>query len=481
MRTNTKEDSSKEEKTETIVLSDLEKIENVTQETSYLEDDDFEYNIIDNNKGENKEFIAELDKLKTRTFDLYYKIDNQKTKELESVFKQSKLKINLIQLPKVLKDGVLWTSSKKSFIMYDSKFFRKISEILFENECNIASAIELDNKDLVLLGFVKEGDSWEGTCKILIYRLKNDKYELIQIKNETQKGYSSQFVQYGFCSRSISKKPYHVEYIKKISGNRFICVNSYGFKIYASNEKQEYSIISLNEYLEGIKIIYEINPNKFIFGTEKRSSNHYIRYNNNILFQVVDLKEITKDEINKKLNELDESDREYFGFFYFSSSNQESKVSEESKNILESLKVSCSFKTIFHYNRGEYSYIRDYIILKNKYMILFLDSTLFVINLDTEEILKKFDIKIAAKDKYVNHVQICMKKWNNGEDNNFFLFIYGNFYLLELYEDGKEIGLKILNHSYFPNFENEGNVEKLAEKENKFFIQDYKTKSIILY
>ena len=38
-----------------------------------------------------------------------------------------------------------------------------------------------------------------------------------------------------------------------------------GFKIYASNEKQEYNLISLNEYLEGIKIIHEISPNKFIF------------------------------------------------------------------------------------------------------------------------------------------------------------------------------------------------------------------------
>ena len=480
MRTNTKEDCFKEKKTETIILSDLEKIEIVTNGPNYLdidEIDDFEYEYIDNKKEENKELIAELDKLKTRTFELYYKIDNQLTKELESNFKQSKLKINFIQIPKILKDGVLWTASEKSFIMYDCKFFRKISELKFEKECDIASAIELDNKDLVLLAFVKEGDSW---CKILIYRLKNDKYELIQNINENQKGYSSQFVQYGFCGRSISKKPYNVEYIKKISGNRFICVNSYGFKIYASNEKQEYSIISLNEYLEGIKIIYEINPNKFIFGTEKRSSNDYIRYNNNILFQVVDLKEITKDEINKKLNELNEDDRDYL-FFCFSKSNKESKVSEESKNILESLKVSCSFKTIFHYNRGEYSYIKDYIILKSKYMIILLDSSLFILNLDTKEILKKFDIKIAANDKYFIHVHICMKKWYNDVDNNFILFIYGNFYLFELFEEGKEIGLKILNHSYFHNFENRGDIEKLKEKENKFFIQDYSTNSIILY
>ena len=103
--------------------------------------------------------------------------------------------------------------------MYDSKFFRKISEIKLEYNCEITSAIELDNKDLVLLSFVKD-KTWERRCKILIYRLKNDKYELIQEINESQKGYSSQFVQYGFCSRSISKKEYQFEQQKKANNGR---------------------------------------------------------------------------------------------------------------------------------------------------------------------------------------------------------------------------------------------------------------------
>ena len=487
MRTNTKEDLFKKENTETIVLSDLEKSEALIKGESdnfedYDEDYDFENRFNDNNIEKNNEIIVELDKLKPKTFELYYKIDEQKAKELESVFKQTKLKINLNQKPKMLKDGVLWTS-KESFTMYDSKFFKKIFEIKLENGCDITSAIELDNKDLVLLAFVKEDvDSWHRSCKILIYRLKNDNYELIQTINESQKGYSSQFVQHGFCSRSISKKQYEVEYIKEISGNRFICVNNYGFKIYASNEKQEYSLISLNDYLEGIKIIYEINPNKFIFGTEKISRNDYIKYYNNILFQVVILKEITKEEIDTKITELDENDRDYIGFgFYFSRPNKESKDSEETKKLLESLKVSCSFKTIFQYNRGEYSYIKDYTIFKNKYMILLLDCTLFILSLDSEEILKKFEIKFAISDKYFNHLNMHMKKWNNGEDNNFILFIYGNFYLFELHEDEKEINLKILNHSYFPNFANKRNVEKLTEKENKFLIPDEENKNILLY
>ena len=473
MRNITKEDLVEKGNHEYIVLSDLENIEGLAENNSRFEPND-------ENKEKSKDLKEKIDKLKAKTLELNYKIDEQRTKELESVFKQTKLKINLNQEPKILKDGVLWTSNE-SFIMYDSKFFRKISEIKLENKYEITSAIELDNKDLVLLAFIKDEGTWERNCKILIYRLKNDKYELIQEIKESQKGYSSQFVQYGFCSRSISKKSYQVEYIKKISGNRFICVNSYGFKIYGANEKQVYYLISLNEYLEGIKIIHEIDPNKFIFGTEKRSSNHYIRYYNNILFQEVSLREITKEEINKKLDELDEGDREYFGFFYFSKSNKESKCSEESKKILESLKVSCDFKTIFQYNSGEYSYINDYEIYNKRYMILLLDSTIIILDLFDLKILKKFDIRIALNDTFFNRYNIEMKKWNNANDNNFILFIHGNIYLFEIDMGEIEIKLKILNHLYFPDFANISNVEKLTEKENRFFIPDEKNKSISLY
>ena len=216
MLRNANEDLIESENHELIVLSDLEKIESLIEERSYYEKED-------DNKEKNKDLKEKIEKLKAKTLELNYKIDEQRTKELESVFKQNKLKINLNGEPRVLKDGVLWTSNE-SFIMYDSKFFRKISEIKLEYNCEITSAIELDNKDLVLLSFVKDKGTWERRCKILIYRLKNDKYELIQEINESQKGYSSQFVQYGFCSRSISKKEYQVEYIKKISGNRFIWI-----------------------------------------------------------------------------------------------------------------------------------------------------------------------------------------------------------------------------------------------------------------
>ena len=258
-------------------------------------------------------------------------------------------------------------------------------------------------------------------------------------------------------------------------------MNNYGFKIYGLNEKQEYCLISLNEYLEGIKIIHEINPNKFIFGTEEHSRNSYIGYYNNIIFDEVELKEITKEEINKRITELDEDDREYFGFFYMSKPNNKNKGNEETIKLLESLKVSCNFKRILHYNSGEYSNIIDHIILKNKYMIILMDRTLFVLDLSSGKILKKFEISILINNNLVNRIMMDIQKWNNQEDNNFILFLFRNIYLFELNDDENDIKLKILNHSGFPELANVLNIEKLTENENKFFSRDKKTYSITLY
>ena len=478
MRTKFDEDLIQEEKHEQILLSDLKNLEQLAKESQNNEEDES----TEENKEKSKELTEELNKLKEKSIELYYNIDDKRAKEIETVFKQSKLKIDFKEKPGVLKDGVIWSSAKESFIAYDSIFFKKIFEIKFEQECDITSAIELDNKDLVLLAYVKKHDeNWNRSCKFLIYRLKENNYNLIQKINEGQKGYSSQFVQYGFCSRSISKKQYEVQYIKKISGNRFICVNNYGFKIYGLNEKQEYCLISLNEYLEGIKIIHEINPNKFIFGTEEHSRNSYIGYYNNIIFDEVELKEITKEEINKRITELDEDDREYFGFFYMSKPNNENKGNEETIKLLESLKVSCNFKRILHYNSGEYSNIIDHIILKNKYMIILMDRTLFVLDLSSGKILKKFEISILINNNLVNRIMMDIQKWNNQEDNNFILFLFRNIYLFELNDDENDIKLKILNHSGFPELANVLNIEKLTENENKFFSRDKKTYSITLY
>ena len=63
-------------------------------------------------------------------------------------------------------------------------------------------------------------------------------------------------------------KSYCAEYIKEISGNRFILVSNYGYKIYSLNEKNEYIITLLEKFHDGLKTIIELDKNNFIFLSE---------------------------------------------------------------------------------------------------------------------------------------------------------------------------------------------------------------------
>ena len=114
-------------------------------------------------------------------------------------------------------------------------------------------------------------------------------------------------------------------------------------------------------------------------------------------------------------------------------------------------------------------------------MIILMDRTLFVLDLSSGKILKKFEISILINNNLVNRIMMDIQKWNNQEDNNFILFLFRNIYLFELNDDENDIKLKILNHSGFPELVNVLNIEKLTENENKFFSRDKKTYSITLY
>ena len=82
-----------------------------------------------------KEIIKNKEKLKKKSLDIY-DIDNKKSKELESTFKQLKLKVYFKDEPKILKDGKFYTISQGCFIMYDDKLFNKLYEINFDKEKN---------------------------------------------------------------------------------------------------------------------------------------------------------------------------------------------------------------------------------------------------------------------------------------------------------------------------------------------------------
>ena len=253
-------------KKEIIILSNIKNINNhsystfydlllkrrIQKEKPYISDEIILSDII-------KEKEKKSNKLRLESKEKYYKINEDKSKELESVFGQVKLKIKFSSKPSLLRDGKFYTISENNFIIYNDKLFNKLYEIKFKENEEIISIIQLDNKDLVFLS--KE--------KLIIYRLNNDKYSLIQKIEENRTGYEIQMIN---KEGSYHAKSYKSSFIKDISGNRFICANNYGFKIYELNEKNEYSIILIETYYEGLKVIHELDLNNFIFFSESKNN-----------------------------------------------------------------------------------------------------------------------------------------------------------------------------------------------------------------
>ena len=181
-----------------------------------------------------------------------YKIDKEKAKELESKFLQAKQKINFDNKPKILRDGKLYVISKGCLFIYDNMLFNKLHEIKLQYNCNDASVIQLDNQDLIIL----LGNT------LIIYRLIKNNFVQVQEINDNKVGYPTQTEVLG-CERYT--KIYSAEFIKEISGNRFILISNYGYKIYSLNEKNEYILTLLEDYHKGLKTIIELDKNNFIF------------------------------------------------------------------------------------------------------------------------------------------------------------------------------------------------------------------------
>ena len=431
-----------------IVLSDLE-ILNKDSLTDYfliksynnhyyVPDDDNE--IKQKAEEDKKAIIEKKNKLIKQSLELYKKIDNQKMKELVSAFNQITLKVIFNGEPKILREGIFYTLSDNCFKMYDSKYFKKLLEIKFNSL--IISAIQLDNNDLIF------ACSDNGIFQILVYRLKEKQYFEIQKIIENGLGFQARYGNHGFCGNTAYKIIYQIDDLKAISGNRFICISNYGLKIYSLNENNEYSLVLLQEHLNDVKIIHEINNNKFIFCTKKNLNDTY-RKNDKIIIEIVELKEITKQELNDKLIELNN-----YGY------------------------QSCSFNEIIKLEkRHKRFHLSNYIIIKKKYFMVLIDNSIFIIDLFNGNLLKKYEILINlifnGNDSLFIYKLINIQKWNNPEDNEFIIFIEKNIILFELNEDENGvINLKILNYSYFPNIDN-GTFEKMSEKTNKFYSQEH--------
>ena len=455
-----------------IVLSDIKEVNEYGMLEYFRDknkdDDYYRFGLFHEKKvktpEEIKEIIEKKNKIKNESIELYYKINREAFKEIESTFSQLQLKVKFSDDPKFLREGKLYTFKDGIFSVYDNKFFKKTNEIQLLPDIYLISAIQLNNNDLVLALEIKEEKRWKYKFELWIYRLKNEEYSLFQKIAENMKGYSLQYSRSGCL---VEPKYYMIYSFKEISGNRFICINNYGFKIYSLDDKNEYSLILLDEHSENIENIYEINNNKFIFCTIKTHGASMCGPGyNEIFIDMIELHSITEKEKNKKL---------------------ELQHKKDGDNIIKSLKLTSSIKKIIEYEtyRG---YIRnhklsDYVIIKNKYFIIMIDNNILVIDLKNGSILKRYEILIEGKDNLFIPRYITIKKWNYKEDNVFLLFIDGNIITFELNDDEDEdtkINLKIINQFYCSNIKG-SDLKKLSKNENKFYDFDYSSKSITLY
>ena len=227
--------------------------------------------------------------------------------------------------------------------------------------------------------------------------MQNEKYILFQKIDENAKGYKLQ-MEYSGCD--CYPKTYKSLFIKEISGNRFISVSNYGFKIYSLNDKNEYSIVLLEIYEESIRTIYEVDKDNFIFFTQIDCGDSLGGPAHTIfMIDKINVKEITNEGKEERLKELE--GRTYNHGFYLKRNEEHAKsISEESnKRTLESLKYTYNRIKLFKYNtRGGYHYCKGNIILKNKFFITVFDNNILIFDIFTGIELRKYEVFVEGED-----------------------------------------------------------------------------------
>ena len=123
------------------------------------------------------------------------------------------------------------------------------------------------------------------------------------------------------------------------------------------------------------------------------------------------------------------------------------------------MKFTYDHKKFIEYSiREEYHYFKGTAILKNKYLIVGIDNNILIFDILSGKILKRYELLINGEDNsYICDANII--KWNNKENNEFFINIKGNIVLFELTNDND---LKIISQSFFEN------LKKLNENDNEF-------------
>ena len=139
------------------------------------------------------------------------------------------------------------------------------------------------------------------------------------------------------------------------------------------------------------------------------------------------------------------------------------KIDKKKVKLIKSLKLTLYSKMIFESKKK--FYCENFIMLKNKYFLISIGNDILIFDIISEQLLKKYVILIEGEDNLYKYT-LDIKKWNNKDDNEFFIFKDGNIFLFELTETEKNIDLEIINQSYFPDIHE---IEKLTAKNNIFY------------
>ena len=219
-------------------------------------------------KEKKEEYIAakilkEKELLNSKTKKLYYQIDEKTNEELKKYFKNHKKEQKSKSNNNSLGNELCCKIENDKIIIYDEKNSCKAINEIKINTMYIKRIIGLQNKDLII----------EKENEIIIYRTKNNNYEILQKIKKDSEGFKPQYnIIFHDCTDDEEKlKDYYFINIEIISENRFFLISNYGFKLYSLNEKNEYSLQSITSYDKPydkeIKYFHEINKNKFVIGS----------------------------------------------------------------------------------------------------------------------------------------------------------------------------------------------------------------------
>ena len=278
----------------------------------------------------------------------------------------------------------------------------------------------------------------------------------MQELEENSKDYDEQLSNSGCI---IKPKIYKMKCLEKLSGNKFISISNYGYRIYSLNENNQYSLDFMDLYTLGNIKLYEINEKQSIFCV-KNSGN----YNK---FEEIEIKKIpTFKSSSSILSSLS---------FLFTLFTKSAKEIIPSPKIISSYKYHIDYSTYYGKNT-----LSDSITLNNKYFLIFVDNHLLIFNLINCKLMKRYTFLENRKVKnYSNNYNI--QKWNKSSDNEFLVILRDNITLLELNEKNKngkiKLDLKVIVYTYLP-FSYYYSFAKLDE-ENRFYIK--KEREILFY